>query len=563
MCTATSPEAGVTNQQGKQKKEKKQKGPANGNNNNNNRRRRAAKGADEPTSSLEEIRAGRIQKASDLRTAGMNPYAYRFDRTASSAELASKYESLGAGEEVQLEGGDMEAVSGRVIARRAFGKLAFYSIQDESGTTQLYCDKAKLNQSDPEAFSRLSTLVDIGDIIGARGSMKRTEKGELSVNIAEFEVLTKSILPLPDKFHGLQDVEKRYRQRYVDLIVNPEVRNTFRDRARIVSLIRRTLEDDGFLEMETPVLETVAGGADARPFKTHHNALDRPMILRIATELHLKRLIVGGFEKVFELGRVFRNEGISTRHNPEFTSVEVYQAYADINEMMDLTEKIVANCAQQVCGKLKVDYQGTEIDFSPPFRRAPMNELVREATGVDFLALGDLEAAREAAAAALKEAGVSAHNIPKCPSVGHVLNEVFEEVCESTLQQPTFVLQHPIEISPLAKPHPTVAGVADRFELFIYGRELANAFSELTDPLDQRQRLEAQVANHVATGGGKESKGDAGYDVKVDEDFLTALEYGMPPCGGLGIGVDRLVMLLTDAASIRDVIAFPVLKSAE
>jgi lysyl-tRNA synthetase class 2 len=350
---------------------------------------------------------------------------------------------------------------------------------------------------------------------------------------------------LPDKWHGLADVEKRYRQRYLDLIVSPQSRETFRRRALTVSAIRRWLDDREFLEIETPVLQSQPGGADARPFETHHNALDLPLTLRIATELHLKRLVVGGFERVYELGRIFRNEGISTRHNPEFTSVEVYQAYSDYLGMMELTEQMISAVCQEVCGSQTITYQGTEINLTPPWRRATMHELVQGATGLDFHAFST----REEAAAAMEAKGL--HVPALADSVGRLLNEAFEQAVESTLIQPTFVMDYPLEISPLARPHRSKPGLVERFELFIVGREHANAFSELTDPVDQRQRLETQQERKAA--GDLEAQG-------LDEDFVNALEVGMPPTGGLGIGIDRLVMLLTDSPSIRDVIAFPLLR---
>jgi lysyl-tRNA synthetase class 2 len=644
-------------QQQKQKPPKPPKQPkANNNNQNPNKKNKGGNNnnAAESASSAEEIRAVRLQKAADLRAGGRDPYAPRFDRTHLSAALQAQFRDLQPGEEVDVAewnnkhsgngnaSDSVVAVAGRVVARRVMGKLAFLSLRDDAGSVQLYVDKARLDaeageggaspSSDPSTtsvasgFAAVKSLVDAGDIVGATGCrVRRTDRGELSVVVDDVRVLTKSLLPLPDKWHGLADVEKRYRQRYVDLIVTEQSRRTLRARSRVVSALRRALEARSFLEVETPVLESVAGGADARPFATYHNALARPLTLRIATELHLKRLVVGGFERVFELGRVFRNEGVSARHNPEFTSVEVYQAYADYEDMMELTEHLVRECALAVrrgeevesggagaAGASSsdaadadtdaaplpagvVDYQGVRIDLSKPFRRATMAELVRDATGVDFLAsfgggggaagTGDVDGARAAALAALDKlatpaARKAARKIGACASVGRILNEMFEATAEADLIQPTFVLEHPIDVSPLAKPHRSKPGVTERFELFVAGRELANAFSELTDPVDQRERLEAQVAAHraaaergvkaaeasTAGGGGGGGGGDdddkeaAEYEVAVDEDFLAALEYGMPPCGGLGIGVDRLVMLLTDAPSIRDVIAFPAMR---
>ena len=491
---------------------------------------------------MSELRDTRLEKANALRELGREPYALRFEPSHRTAQLQADHADLANGEERQLE----VAVAGRVMTRRVMGKLAFFTLADASGPIQLFLEKASLG----DAFAQLTSLVDAGDWIGVRGILRRTDRGELSVKVAEWQMLTKALQPLPDKWHGLADVEKRYRQRYLDLIVSPQSRETFRRRALMVSAIRRWLDGRDFLEIETPVLQAEAGGAEARPFITHHNTLDLPLYLRIATELHLKRLVVGGFERVYELGRIFRNEGVSTRHNPEFTSVEVYQAYADYVDMMDLTEQLIASVTEQICGTTRITYQGTVVDLTPPWRRATMHELVQEATGLDFTQFtGPGAAGRAAAAAAMAAAGLEVPDA--ADSVGRLLNEAFEQRVEATLIQPTFVIDYPIEISPLARKHRSKPGLVERFELFIVGRETANAFSELIDPLDQRQRLEDQQARRAA--GDDEAHG-------VDEDFLQALEVGMPPTGGLGIGIDRLVMLLTDSASIRDVIAFPLLR---
>ena len=490
---------------------------------------------------MSELRDTRLEKANILEQLGQGPYALTFEPSHRMAELQADHADLPNGEERELS----VAVAGRVMTRRVMGKLAFFTLADETGTIQLFLEKAGLEAQQEGWFKQITSLVDAGDWLGVSGTLRRTDRGELSVKVSDWRMLSKSLQPLPDKWHGLADVEKRYRQRYLDLIVSPQSRETFRRRALLVSGIRRWLDERQFLEIETPVLQSEAGGADARPFITHHNTLDLPLYLRIATELHLKRLVVGGFERVYELGRIFRNEGMSTRHNPEFTSVEVYQAYSDYIGMMELTEAMIAEVCQQVCGGTRIHYQGTDIDLTPPWRRATMHELVEEATGLNFEAF----TSREQAAAAMEAAGLEVPGA--ADSVGRLLNEAFEQRVEASLIQPTFVTDYPIEISPLARKHRSKPGLVERFELFIVGRETANAFSELIDPVDQRQRLEAQQARKAA--GDLEAQG-------LDEDFVHALEVGMPPTGGLGIGIDRLVMLLTDSPSIRDVIAFPLMR---
>jgi len=604
-------------------------------------------------SSAADIRAGRLAKVADLRAKGLEPYAYSYDQThLSRALLVAVGPHLAPGEQKRFAdvdlGGDAGAalttadsgggpagearLAGRLVAKRVMGRLAFLRVKDADGPFQVFVDASVIGD---EAFDAMTATTDVGDVVGLTcAEARRTDRGELSVvPTRPVEILTKSLAPLPEKWQGLKDIEKRYRQRHVDLIVTPGVRETLVARSRCVGAVRRCLEDRGFIEVETPVLEDASGGADARPFLTKHNALDKNLCLRIATELHLKRLVVGGMDRVFEIGRIFRNEGVSSRHNPEFTSVECYQAYADYEVMMDIAEECVRACARAAgvgaggdgarageptgatpsgprpgpsgpCfdasgapdggapGGLWVPWvdgsgETVWIDLGKPFRRVPMLTLVEEATGETF-ALGDpattgpdadpvavaaaLADAKDRARAALAAKGVKGKSVGRiidAPSLGHVVNELFEALCESSLVDPTFVTDHPVEVSPLAKPHRAAPGRVERFELFACGRELANAFSELTDPVDQRKRLEAQVASHAQAldieRARAEKKGDAvdvemDYTIAVDEEFLRALEQGMPPTAGLGIGIDRLVMLVTGSASIRDVIAFPLLK---
>ena len=489
---------------------------------------------------MPDLRDIRLEKAHALKEAGIEPYGFRFEPTHRAEELRLAHANLPKGQERDVA----VAIAGRIMARRVLGRLAFFTLADETSTIQLFLEKAVLG----DGFRQLTELIDTGDLVGVSGTLRRTERGELSVKVQKWSMLSKALKPLPDKWHGLTNIEKRYRQRYIDLIIKPESRQTFRRRAFTVSAIRRWLDNRNFLEIETPVLQTEAGGAEARPFTTYHNTLNLSLYLRIATELHLKRLVVGGFERIYELGRIFRNEGVSARHNPEFTSVEVYQAYADYRDMMSLSEELISSVCQQVCGSTALTYQGQEIDLTPPWRRVTMHALVEEVTGIDFTAFPD----RDAAAAAMTASGLQVPRLAdSIGGVGYLLNEAFEQTAENMLIQPTFVMDYPIEISPLARSHRSKPGLVERFELFIAGREVANAFSELTDPIDQRRRLEDQQQRRHT--GHLEAH-------SIDEDFLQALEVGMPPTGGLGIGIDRLVMLLTDSPSIRDVIAFPLLR---
>ncbi len=482
-----------------------------------------------------QIRQARIDKLDSWRKLGMNPFPHHFDKSHTNAELQTQYQVLENGVETE----DRVSVAGRVMALRNSGM--FIDLQDPSGKIQVFSHKENLSPEQMEALK----LVDIGDIIGAEGTIRRTPRGELSVKNTAFRILGKSVLPLPEKYHGLTDIETRYRQRYLDLIMNPESRETLVKRSKIVSEIRKLLESKGFLEVETPMLQTIAGGAAAKPFVTHHNTLDIDMYLRIAPELYLKRLIVGGIsEKVFELNRNFRNEGISPRHNPEFTMLELYQAYADYHDMMDLTEEIVTTAAQNVLGTLKITFQGQEIDLTRPWARKTMIECVKEATGVDFSEIKTDADARDKARELLVE-------VEDYETWGSVVEQIFEERVEDKLIQPIHIIDYPREISPLAKEHRDNPRLVERFETRINGWEVSNAFSELNNPLDQRERFEAQLEQ-------REHGDDEAH--QMDEDYVTALEYGMPPAGGLGVGIDRLIMLLTDSANIRDVIAFPTLK---
>lgn len=484
---------------------------------------------------MNELLKVRRDKLAAFEKMGVAPFGHRFEVSHHAQEVLEQFASL----EGEAESEEEVTIAGRLMAIRGHGKASFSVLMDRSGRIQIYF---KLDVLGEEKYAQFK-LLDIGDIIGVKGKVFRTRRGELTVRVDDFDMLSKSLRPLPEKFHGLTDTEIRYRQRYVDLIMNPEVMDTFVARTNIVKSIREYLDARDFLEVETPVLGTIAGGAAARPFITHHNTLDIDMYLRIATELSLKRLIVGGMERVYEMGRIFRNEGMDVRHNPEFTSIEIYQAYADYRDLMDITEGIVLNAANKVLGTTVINYQGTEIDLAK-VKRISMNDAVKEATGKDFLSCKTVEEARAMA----KEIGVP---FEERHGIGGILNAAFEEKVEESLIQPTFITGHPTEISPLAKRNPENPMITDRFEFFIYGRELANGFTELNDPIDQEGRFLDQMKQ-------REAGDDEAHE--MDRDFITALEYGLPPTGGLGIGVDRLVMFLTDSASIRDVLLFPTMK---
>ena len=495
----------------------------------------------ENTEELNELLKVRRDKLEELRASGRDPYAItKFDVTDESANVKVKFEELE--KEANGEVGEAYAVklAGRVMSRRIMGKASFIDIQDGSGRIQSYVKRDDVGEDVYADFKKW----DIGDIIGVSGFVFRTKMGEISVHAKEIKLLSKSLRPLPEKFHGLTNTDLRYRQRYVDLIMNPDVKDTFVKRSRIIKGMREFLDRKGYLEVDTPVLHTLEIGASARPFITHHNTLDIDMYLRIETELYLKRLIVGGFDKVYEVGRIFRNEGMDTKHNPEFTTIEMYQAYTDFQGMMDLVEEMYSEITLDVCGSYEIPYQGETINMAPGWARMTMAESVKKYSGVDYSDWADDEAARKSAA----EHHV---DVPKNATKGDVLAAFFDEYVEDKLIQPTFIYDYPVEISPLAKRKPSDPMFTERFEFFICAREMGNAFSELNDPLDQRARFERQVAAKRAEGGN---------NAQVDEDFLNALEYGMPPTGGLGVGVDRLVMLLTDSPSIRDVLLFPTMK---
>ena len=475
----------------------------------------------------------RIQKLKDLQEKGKNPFEItKFDRTHTSSDVKENYDAL--------EGKDV-VVAGRIVGKRIMGKASFCHIQDGQGRIQTY---VSTNDLGDEAYKEFKTY-DIGDIIGIKGFVFKTKTEEISIHAKEVTLLCKSLRPLPEKWHGLKDPDLRYRQRYVDMIVNPEVKETFVLRSKIIKELRRILDEKGYMEVETPMLTTVATGDAARPFATHHNTLNLDMYLRIAPELNLKRIIVGGIDKVYEIGKNFRNEGMDIKHNPEFTNMELYSAYEDYNDMMNITEEIISTIATNVLGTTKINYQGTDIDLTPGWRRVTMIDAIKEVTGIDFNEIKTDEEARKLA----EEKNVEVDPIKN--TRGHIINEFFEEFVEETLIQPTFIIDYPVEVSPLTKRKPSDPSLVERFELFIGGREYGNAYSELNDPIDQKERFMKQAE---AKALGDEEAGG------MDEDFINALEIGLPPTGGLGIGLDRLIMLLTNSYSIRDVLFFPTMK---
>ena len=497
-----------------------------------NQQAQAAKGQ-QKQQDMNQLLKVRREKLANLQAEGNDPFVITtYDQTHHASQIKDHFE--------EMEGKEV-SIAGRMMSKRVMGKASFCDVRDRYGHIQVYVARDSVGEDPYKAFKKM----DIGDIVGVKGTVFRTKMGEISVHAESLTLLSKNLVPLPEKFHGLQDTDIRYRQRYLDLIMNAEVRDTFMKRSRIISEIRRFLDARDFMEVETPILVSNAGGAAARPFETHFNALDEDVKLRISLELYLKRLIIGGMERVYEIGRVFRNEGVDTRHNPEFTLMELYQAYTDYNGMMELTESMFRHLAKKICGSARITYQGTEIDMESPFRRLPMIEAVKEYSGVDFSQIRTDEEAKAIA----KEKGVEYEARHKR---GDIINLFFEEYCEDKMIQPTFIIDHPVEISPLTKRKPEDPSLVERFELYIYGREMCNAYSELNDPIDQRERFKAQDA--LAAAGDEEAN-------HTDEDFLHAMEIGMPPTGGIGYGIDRLVMLLTDSAAIRDVLLFPTMKS--
>ena len=496
-----------------------------------NEKKNSAAPQEENLSQLTKVRRDKLR---ELQESGNDPFQItKYEVNNDSANIKANFDAL--------EGSEV-SIAGRLMSKRGMGKVSFCDLQDKSGRIQLYARKDEMDEAEYNRFKKF----DIGDIVGVKGVVFRTQRGEMSVRVETVTLLSKSLLPLPEKFHGLTNTELRYRQRYVDLIVNPEVKRTFVLRSQFVKHVRDFLDGRGYMEVETPVLNTISGGATARPFITHHNTLDIDMYLRIATELPLKRLIVGGMDRVYEIGRIFRNEGMDPKHNPEFTTVELYEAYADFNDMMDLFEDLLTSAAQKLLGTYQLEWQGEQIDLTPGWPRLPMHEAVKQYTGLDFMAI----TSDEEAVAAAKSIGVE---LPETadPTWGNALYEIFDQKVEEKLVQPTFITMHPVDVSPLAKRSPKDPRLTERFELFICRSEMGNAFSELNDPIDQRQRFQKQVELR--------DKGDDEAGM-MDEDFITALEYGLPPTGGLGIGIDRCVMMLTNSDSIREVILFPTMK---
>ena len=496
-----------------------------------NEKKNSAAPQEENLSQLTKVRRDKLR---ELQESGNDPFQItKYEVNNDSANIKANFDAL--------EGSEV-SIAGRLMSKRGMGKVSFCDLQDKSGRIQLYARKDEMDEAEYNRFKKF----DIGDIVGVKGVVFRTQRGEMSVRVETVTLLSKSLLPLPEKFHGLTNTELRYRQRYVDLIVNPEVKRTFVLRSQFVKHVRDFLDGRGYMEVETPVLNTISGGATARPFITHHNTLDIDMYLRIATELPLKRLIVGGMDRVYEIGRIFRNEGMDPKHNPEFTTVELYEAYADFNDMMDLFEDLLTSAAQKLLGTYQLEWQGEQIDLTPGWPRLPMHEAVKQYTGLDFMAI----TSDEEAVAAAKSIGVE---LPETADKtwGNALYEVFDQRVEEKLVQPTFITMHPVDVSPLAKRSPKDPRLTERFELFICRSEMGNAFSELNDPIDQRQRFQKQVELR--------DKGDDEAGM-MDEDFITALEYGLPPTGGLGIGIDRCVMMLTNSDSIREVILFPTMK---